>query len=69
MSEPTKTAVTTFMWSLPDDEMLPLTRCVCGAEYKTWEVTISIYPEDPTEMPCCGRKLYFVPKIEVREVK
>jgi len=52
----------------PDDESLPLIQCVCGHRYKLWEVTLSIYPDTPTEMPCCGRRLYFSQVVTVHEV-
>lgn len=55
----------------PDDECLPLTRCVCGAEFEPWTNIISIY-DDPAFMePCpkCGRLLYFRATITVYERK
>jgi hypothetical protein len=52
-------------FDLPDDELLPLTRCICGVAYKSWEMTLSIYEEDAVPMPCCGRRLYFRQTIEV----
>ena len=56
-------------WENPDDELLPLTRCLCGAAYEPWEMTISIYPKNATVMPCCGRRLYFRQRIEVLAVQ
>ena len=52
----------------PDDECLPLTRCVCGVDHPSWEVVLSVYADDPQIMPCCGRKLYFAQSITVFEV-
>ena len=52
----------------PDDEICPLLRCVCGQEFKPWDQTISIYRDDPTEMTCCGRRLYFRNAIQIFEV-
>ena len=60
-----------------DSEYLPLTKCVCGAEFKTkskefpqmgFARGISIYPDwaDPCEN--CGRRLYFSAEIRVYEV-
>jgi DNA-directed RNA polymerase subunit RPC12/RpoP len=52
----------------PDDEELPITKCVCGAEFKPWEHTISIYPEDAYECPKCGVKLYFIQTIKIYQI-
>lgn len=67
----TKTKPAVFEWAhgSPDDEILPVTRCVCGAKYRPWEFVISIYDDAPTEMPCCGRKVYFRQEIEIVEVE
>ena len=54
----------------PDDECLPITKCVCGAKFRAWsEFNISIYSDDPYPCPKCGRKLYFRNSIRVMEVK
>jgi hypothetical protein len=53
----------------PDDESLPLRRCVCGQAFADWRLNLSVYAEDPLTMECCGRKLYFSQKITVYEVK
>jgi DNA-directed RNA polymerase subunit RPC12/RpoP len=53
-----------------DDESVPLERCVCGARFETWRGPIlSIYADDPTECPSCGRRLYFQSSVRVYEVK
>ena len=52
-----------------DDELLPITRCMCGATFPSWEFTISIYPDNPSECPNCGRRMYFENKIVVWEVE
>lgn len=52
-----------------DDEALPITKCVCGKEFTTWDFHISIYESDPTPCPECGRKFYFSNSIHVYEVK
>lgn len=57
-----------FEFGLPDDELLPITRCACGVVYARWEMTISIYATDPTTMPCCGRRVYFSQDIAIHEV-
>lgn len=51
-----------------DDELLPLTRCVCGQTFKLWELTLSVYADDPTRMDCCGRRLYFSNNVRILEV-
>jgi hypothetical protein len=53
----------------PDDEMLPLKKCVGGAAYGSWSVTLSVYSDDPTTMPCCGRRLWFCNGVRVYEQK
>lgn len=58
-----------FQFELPDDESLPLTRCACGTVYPPWTMTISVYAHDPTEMPCCGRRVYWSSVITVHEVE
>jgi hypothetical protein len=50
-----------------DDEMLPLTVCVCGAEYPAWEFILGIY-RDMARKCACGRRLYFSNGIRVYEV-
>ena len=48
-----------------DDELLPITRCVCEHEYPLWEFSICIYRDDPYECKHCGRKLYWTSKVTV----
>jgi DNA-directed RNA polymerase subunit RPC12/RpoP len=55
-----------FDWA--DGESLPITKCVCGAEFKTWDFHISIYQEDATKCPKCSRKLFWKPFVQVWEV-
>lgn len=52
----------------PDDEFLPLGKCVCGAEFCVWQVSISIYPDSANECPACGRKFFFKNSITVYQV-
>ena len=54
---------------LNDDELLPLTRCVCGALFQPWDFTLGVYADSPTECPVCGRRFYFSVQIHVYEVK
>lgn len=49
----------------PDDELLPLTRCVCGQDFHLWDQSLSIYKDDCWQCPQCGRKLYFRNGIKV----
>jgi hypothetical protein len=51
-----------------DDECLPITKCACGAKFPAWHFYISIYDDDPTICPVCGRKFYFRNAIQVYEV-
>jgi len=51
-----------------DDELLPLTKCVCGRTFPRWDFVISIYPNDATECPACKRKFVFSNKITVYEI-
>ena len=52
-----------------DDEYLPITRCVCGAEFPAWTRIISIYDDVDWIEPCpkCHRRLYFAASIRVYE--
>lgn len=52
----------------PDDEALPLLKCVCGRTFSSWELVLSMYEDDPEIMPCCGRKLFFRQSIRILEV-
>jgi hypothetical protein len=55
-----------FDWN--DNECLPLTKCVCGAEFKLWTFIISIYEDDPYYCPECKRGLFWTTRIKVYEV-
>lgn len=64
-----KTDVTSIVdFQNNDDESLPLTKCVCGQTFKPWEFIISIYEDDPSICPNCGRKLFFKLGIQVFSV-
>ena len=52
-----------------DDELLPITQCVCGAKFNPWEFIIGIYKDDPYKCPMCGAKLYFTWDITVYEIE
>jgi len=51
-----------------DDEALPLTKCVCGKEFRPWDFIISIYDEDPAQCPECGAKLFFELNVNVYQI-
>lgn len=51
-----------------DDEFLPLTKCVCGHRWNTWDFSIALGPRNPYYCPYCGRFLYFTLDIHVFEV-
>ena len=42
-----------------DDEMLPLTKCICGENFQMWNFVIGIYKDEPKECPMCGRRYFF----------
>ncbi len=42
-----------------DGECLPLTRCICGQEFASWDFILSVYPDTPRDCSSCGRKFYF----------
>lgn len=65
---PADAAVSEWQFGNPDDELLPVTRCACGQKYALWRMNISIDSDDPTEMPCCHRRVYFRQDIEIIEV-
>ena len=57
-------------FSLNDDEILPLTKCICGATWKVWSGPyISIYEDDPYSCPKCGRKFFWSSNIRVFQVE
>lgn len=61
------TELVTF--SSPDDDCLPITKCVCGTEFPIWQFTISIYDDnDAYQCPECKRKLWFSSSIHVYEI-
>jgi len=51
-------------FNLNDDELLPLTKCVCGKEFMPWSFVLGVYEDSPTPCPECKRKMYF--RIEIR---
>lgn len=55
-----------FGWN--DDEALPLTRCVCGKKWNTWDFILGVEKDYPTECPSCGRRLFWSTHIRVFEI-
>lgn len=56
-------------FDLNDDECLPITKCTCGAKFKSWEFFISV--NDGGEYyscPQCGSKFYWATHIKVFQV-
>lgn len=48
-----------------DGEDLPLTKCVCGAKFPTWEEVLGVYDDRPWLCPSCGVNLVFSNDIRV----
>jgi len=53
----------------PDDELLPLTKCVCGKTFESWDFNIGVYDDMPTECSNCGRKFVFENNVKVFQVE
>lgn len=62
-----KDVTTQVDYENPDDECLPLTKCVCGKTWDAWGFIISIYREGARECEQCGRRFYFRNAIKVYE--
>ena len=52
-----------------DDELLPITQCVCGAKFQPWTFVIGVYQDDPCECPKCSAKLFFTWNVTVYQVE
>jgi hypothetical protein len=52
-----------------EDEMLPLTQCICGQVFEPWDFTLGIYRGLVRPCPSCGRQLYFRVNVRVYEVQ
>jgi len=65
-----KRDVTDLMdFNFPDDEVMPLTGCLCGAKWPAWSGPyISIYEDTPYACPECGRKFYWQARYTIWEV-
>lgn len=51
----------------PDDEHLPLTKCVCGREIAAWDTILHI--DDVRVMECCGARLKWTQRITIWQEK
>jgi hypothetical protein len=51
-----------------DEELLPVTKCVCGKKFIPWEFSIGLWEEGAAECPECGRMMFFSVEIRVYEV-
>jgi len=52
-----------------DDELLPLTKCICGKTFESWTFILNADKSSPTKCLACGRNLYFEIGIRVYEIK
>lgn len=52
----------------PDDEYLPIHECVCGHKFDYWDLSISVYADDPKECPHCGVRMFFSVSVKVFRV-
>ncbi len=57
------------------EEMLPVTKCVCGAQFGAWwdkapffDINTCVFDPDIHHCPKCGRGLYFSVDIHVYEI-
>ena len=55
-------------FGFPDDEFLPLLKCICGEMFAHWEYCLSIDKDDLRECPTCGVELYFEFIVKVYQV-
>ena len=52
-----------------DDELLSITKCVCGAKFDPWTFMIGVYDDEPYECPKCSAKLYFRNSIRIYQIE
>jgi len=52
-----------------DDELLPITQCVCGAKFEPWTFMIGVYDDEPYACPKCGAKLCFSWSVTVYQIE
>lgn len=46
-------------FEMPDDEWLPLTKCVCGTSFPLWSESVGVYEDKAWKCPSCGVRLFF----------
>jgi hypothetical protein len=51
-----------------DDEVLPLTQCVCGTKFAPWAAILHLPSEEPWQCPNCQAKLTFRVTIRVFKI-
>jgi DNA-directed RNA polymerase subunit RPC12/RpoP len=51
-----------------DDDIIPITMCVCGKRFEPNQFSISMYEKNPYECPECGAKLFFGNAVRVYQV-
>lgn len=56
-----------FEWGDIDGELLPITKCVCGATFTRWDFVLESYSDRPRECPKCGRRFYFALFVAIYE--
>ena len=52
----------------PDDECLPLYKCVCGKKFEPWGAIVGVDQDGAWQCDDCGRQLYFRNALTVYEV-
>lgn len=52
----------------PDDEILPLLKCVCGEKFDYWNFILGIYRETSNECRKCKRRMYFYTELRIFQV-
>lgn len=53
----------------PNDECIPLTKCICGETFDLWDAIVNIYREDAWQCPWCGIKYYFRNSVHIYMVQ
>jgi len=52
-----------------DDELLPITQCVCGAKFEPWTFMIGVYDDELYACPKCDAKLCFSWSVTVYQIE
>ena len=57
-------------FSYPDEESLPITKCVCGARFDLWDFVIDAeWEKEKYSCPVCNTKLCWTQTITVYQVE